>query len=241
MDLPNELWIIIFSYLWPIDIVKIRLSCTKFNRLCLTDLCVFWVHWNYYQQLLGNINDPSMYDWYSDSLRKGYDFMTDTNKKCIKSYKNIIISILHGDLDRIKKYNFGIKINRRVHEWMIESSIRSENVDMINYIISLRPKRCKYIRDFMMMEAIDTNSAEVINTVRKYVKLHDLTVPRMIMHCAVNDQFILMRRIITALMVYDLNVCISRLHINLHAGDMYKDKIYKFIKSFEDIEIIEDA
>ena len=36
-------------------------------------------------------------------------------------------------------------------------------------------------------------------------------------------------------------VCISRLHINLHGGDMYKDKIYKFIKSFEDIEIIEDA
>ena len=238
MGLPNELWLIVFSYLWPIDVVSVRLSCTRFNKLCSTDLGVFWPHWNYYQQLLGNL---SMYDWYSDSLRKGYDFTTDANKACVKSHKDIVISVRHGDLDRVRNYNFGVKIKRRVHEWMIESSIRSENVDMINYIISLGPKRCKSIRDFMMMEALDTNSNEVINTVMKYVKLHDLTVPRMIMHCAVNDQFIPMRRIITSLMVYDLNVCISRLHINMHGGDVYKDKINKFIKSFEDIEIIEDV
>lgn len=163
--IPLEIWYHIFKNMHPINIVDIRLTCQKFNRIVISnEFRIFWSYSKYYNDLLNpNISDINY--TYDEKLKRNYNYGNHYESTDIYNIRILIICTRYGDLELSKLLlnNYKSELNLHAYNWLLECSIRSSNIKIIKHIITNTHRYfCPSVWKYALVEAISTNKFDII-------------------------------------------------------------------------------
>lgn len=164
---PNEIWFIILSYVWPLTIVNVRLTCRYINNMIMSSgFMNLWPHSMYYNDLMGYIKSD-IYTTYDEYLNRSYDYTISYNDPD----KIVLLAkvVRYGDLDLIEKLieKYQDLIDNHIYDWLLECSVRSNSLKMIKLIDNCLHGNI-YSWRYALIESIDTDNFEIL----KYVSLN---------------------------------------------------------------------
>ncbi len=219
--MPHELWkddilvYLIFKHLWPTDIVSVRLTCKRFNTLVMTLKAplgapgaspeiskafeFFWPHTEYYQVLLGKLENKDIDMCYDVCpLKKEYvgNDGTDIDMTC----RPLAVCAKYADFERMKHLFNNFNCHEDCHEetigWILEKAVTSKNLKFIKYMYDFECCTIDYCTHCVVAEGIDTEDGDIFEYLfSKVTCTYDALY--LLLHCGVKNNIPFAKIIIT--------------------------------------------